>query len=183
MRRLLLLALLGCASGGSKPPSSGSTPFPDRVVLVDERGRVYRTPDTGVSAAEQEVPATTRDAVEALVGVYGAVGIDVNQLDWNNGRVGARGFAAPRRLDGKLLATYLDCGTTSVGQPRANNYAVTMQIESAVRPVTAGNVVLTTLASGTARQQGVSSEPLNCTTTGYLERRINLLAAERLATK
>lgn len=182
MRRLLLLALLGCASSGSSP-SSGSTPFPDRVVLTDERGRVYRTPDTGVGAAEQEVPATTRDAVEALVGVYGAVGIDVNQLDWNNGRVGARNFPAPRRLEGKSLGTYLDCGTTSVGQPRANNYAVTMHIESVVRPGSTGNVVLTTLTSGTARQQGVSSDPINCTTTGYLERRINLLAAERLATK
>ena len=182
MRRALILALLGCASGGGSSGSGASAPaVPDRVVLVDERGRVYRSAGGGAAAAEQEVPATTQQAVQALVGVYESLGVSVNVLDWTTGRVGVKRFAAPRRLGDRAMSSYMDCGVTSVGQPRANSYAVTLNMESVVQPGTTGKVVITTLASGTARQLGVSSDPLGCTTTGQLEKRVNVLAAERLA--
>lgn len=181
MRPFLLLALLGCASGGGTGSPAVTNAAPDRVLMVDERGRVLRTTNQTASAAEQEVPATTQQALQALVGAYESMGVTVNQIDWNTGLMGARNFSAPRRIAGKQLATYIDCGTTSVGQPRANSYAVMLTVESVVRPGSTGSVMLTTLATGTARQQGVSGDPVHCVTTGALEKRINLLATERLA--
>lgn len=186
MRRLLVLALFGCASGGGAAGSSGSTAsgssVADRVVLVDERGRVYRSAGTSPDAAEQEVPATPQEAVQALVGTYESLGINVNTLDWTAGRVAATNFAAPRRLGGRPMDTYVDCGITSVGQPRANSYAVTLNVESVVRPgTTAGKVTLATRAVGTARPQSVSGDPIACTTTGQLEKLVNLRAGARIA--
>ena len=182
MHRLLVLALLGCASGGGAAASSASgSAAPDRVVLVDERGRVYRSTGTVVNAAEQEVPATAQEAVQALVGAYESLGISVNTLDWTAGRVAATSVAAPRRLGDRPMGTYLDCGLTSIGQPRANSYAVALNLESVVRPGATGKVVLATHASGTARPQSVSGDPIGCSTTGQLEKLVNLRAASRLA--
>ena len=183
MRRLLILTLVGCASGGggAAGSSASGSSVPDRVVLVDDRGRVYRSAAATANAAEQEVPATAQEAVQALVGAYESLGISVNTLDWTAGRVAAMSFTAPRRLGGHAMATFFDCGLTSIGQPRANSYAVTLNLESVVRPGATGKVVLATHASGTARPQSVSGDPIGCTTTGQLEKLVNLRAGARAA--
>jgi hypothetical protein len=183
MRRLLVLSvsLLGCASSGGGAPAAPATAI-DRVVLTDERGRVYRSAANTPVAAEQSVPGTVQQAVQALVGTYEALGLSVTTIDWTNGQVGVRVPTAPRRIGGQALARYVDCGTNHLGEQRANSYAVTLSVQSSATPATtAGEVLITTLASATARQQGVSSDPLNCPTLGVLEKRVNTLAAERIA--
>ncbi len=181
MRRLFILVLFGCASRSGSSGSGTAASMPDRVVLIDERGQVYRTTDTRASAAEQVVPATAPQALRALVGVYESLGLSVNTLDWENGRVAARAILAPRRIAGRSIADYIDCGVNHIGQQRASSYAVLLTMESVVRPETAGRMLIATLATATARQQGVSSDPLTCSTTGLLEKQIHLLATERLA--
>lgn len=181
MRRLLVLTLLGCASSGGSGSAGGSSVYPDRVVLVDERGRVYRTPDNGPTVSEAVVPATTPQALQALVGAYEALGLSVTSIDWANGHVGVRILTSPRRIGGKPLATYINCGTNHLGEPRANSYAVSLDVQSVVKPETEGKVAMSSLAQATAKQQGVSSDPLHCTTTTLLETRIHMLAMERLA--
>lgn len=183
MRRLLVLSLslLGCASssGGGAPADPAAAV--DRVLLIDERGRVYRSAANSPLAAEQTVPGTVQQAVQALVGSYEELGLSVSSIDWANGRVGVRVPMAPRRIGGQPIARYVDCGTNHMGEPRANSYAVTLSVQSSATPAAAGEVLMTTLASATARQQGVSSDPLNCPTLGVLEKRVNTLAAERIA--
>jgi hypothetical protein len=183
MRRLLVLSfsLLGCASSGGGGTAAPSPAALDRVVLTDERGRVYRSAANTASAAEQTVPGTVQQAVQALVGTYEGLGLSVSTIDWTNGIVGVRMPTAPRRIGGQSIARYVDCGTNHLGEQRANSYAVTLNVQSSVVPAAAGEVQVTTLASATARQQGVSSDPLNCPTLGVLEKRVNALAAERLA--
>lgn len=181
MRRLLVLALAGCASGGGTGTPAGSISAPPRVLLVDEQGRVYRTSDTRADAEQQLAPGTRQQAVQALVGVYEELGISVNTIDWNSGLVGVRSFAAPRRIGGTPIGRYMDCGADHVGEPRANSYAVQLNVESVATQRGLDSVLLSTVASGTARQQGVSSDPLTCVTTGVLEKRLNVLATVRLA--
>ena len=182
MRRLLLiLALAGCASGSGTSTSAGSVPGdPNRVVLVDDAGRVYRTPSSRAPGHEQSVPATRQAAVQALVGAYEALGLSVNTLSWNDGRVGVRGFNAPRRIDGTPLGKFFDCGTNHLGEPRANRYAMRLDVESVVVPQSTERVLFSTTAGATAKQLGVSSDPLHCSTLGELEKRLNLIATQRL---
>jgi hypothetical protein len=148
---------------------------------VDERGRVYRTNVVPPDLPEQVVPGTAQQTVQALVGVYESLGLSVNTIDWNTGLVGARGFVAPRRVAGATLSRYLDCGASQVGQLRADSYAITLDVESWAKPKEAGQVVVSTRTSATARQRGVSGDPLPCTTTTALEKRIHLELARRLA--
>ena len=180
MRRPIVLALLGCPSsgGGSSqvPPAQ-----PDRILLVAERARVYRTRNDNVTTVDQLAPGTVDQAVQALVGAYGELGIDVNTIEPRAGRVGARAYSAPSRIGGKPLATFVDCGTDNFGNPRASTYAVVLDVTSAVEPASAGYVRASTLLTARGRQRGVSSDPIVCTTTGALEKRINVLMASRMA--
>ena len=181
MRRLLVLALLGCASGGSGAPPATRTP--DRILMVDERGRVLRTTDNPNEGSEQLVPAAPGAALQALAGADGELGLAVNTLETRDGRVAARGIAAPRRIAGKPLSAYLDCGNDVVGAPAANGYAVLLNVESLVTPDAApGAVRIRSFVSASARAQGVSSTSVHCTTTGALEKRLHLAAATKLTT-
>jgi hypothetical protein len=176
MRRLLVLALLGCASGGS-----GAAP-PDRVVLVDRtNGRVYRTTNDNVSAVEQEVPGTIEGVVQALVGSYEELGVTVNTVQPKDGRVAAESFAAPSRLGGKPVTAYVNCGIDHTGRARAATYAVTLNSSSRVQPASTGQVRVSTVLMATARPRAVSGDPIACESTGELEKRINVLVAARSA--
>jgi len=177
----LLLPVLACASSGVRSGGANAPTPPDRVVLVDERGRIYRTPVTRTDAEEQVVPGTMQESVRALVGAYESLGLSVNTVDWNTGVVAARGILAPRRIAGAVLGRFVDCGSTQVGQQRADSYAVTLTTESVVRPAETGRMVISTLVNGSARPRGVSGEPVPCATTGALERRIHVQVAKQLA--
>lgn len=186
MRRVLVLALLGCASGGSgggKPTSTTVTPAaaPERVVLVDARGRVYRTTDDNVTALEQLAPGTPAQAVQALVGAYEELGITVNTVDPAAGRVASENFSPTSRVGGKPLTAYVDCGTDNFGRSRVGTYAVTMTTRSAVQPAGAGQVRVQTVMSASAKQRGVSADPIACQSTGALEMRLNTMFATRMA--
>lgn len=154
---------------------------PERVVLVDEPRQVYRSPVMRIDAEEQVVPGTMQQSVQALVSAYESLGLSVNTVDWTTGLVAARGIVAPRRIGGLVLGRYVDCGSTQVGQQRADSSAVTLTIESAVRPGETGRMVISTLVNGTARPRGVSSDAIPCAAMGALERRINQEAAKQLA--
>ncbi|CAA9361154.1 MAG: hypothetical protein AVDCRST_MAG40-3488 [uncultured Gemmatimonadaceae bacterium] len=177
----LLLPLLACASSGARSGGANAPAPPDRVVLVDERGRIYRSPVLRNEAEEQVVPGTMQQSVQALVAAYESLGLSVNTVDWTTGLVAARGLAAPRRIGGIVLGRYVDCGSTQVGQQRADSYAVTLNTESVVRPGETGRMVISTFMNGSARPRGVAGEPVPCATTRALERRIHLQVAKQLA--
>lgn len=181
MRHLYVLLLVGCASGAARDPASATTAATDRVLLVDERGRVYRTTATHSDVPEQVVPGTARQTMEALVGVYESLGLSVNAVDWTAGVVAARGMGAPSRIAGAALSTYLDCGASHMGQPRADNYAVTIDVESRMKPETPDRMIVSTRTNATARPRGVSGDLLPCVTTTALEKRIHLEVMRRLA--
>ena len=180
MRRLLVLALLGCASAPASNP-----PPPDRVILVDDRGRVYRTANDANEGVTQDVPGPRDDVLRAVVGVYQDLGLDVNTLDPAAGLVGARNLNVPRRLGGQPISKYLNCGSDPMGGPTADSYLVTINAQSVATPASQGgksdDVLVRTTVPATARRPGVSADPVHCTSNGALEKRINLLVAERRA--
>jgi hypothetical protein len=182
MRRLLVLALLGCASSGGRGGSTTTTtPAPDRILLVDERGQIYRSTNNTIDVAEQIVPGTRDVAVQQLVGAYEELGISVTSMETAAGRVASQNFTPALRLGGQPMTTYVNCGADQFGRPRAGTYALLLNTSSSVDEPSPGQVRVRTVMRATGRQRGVSSEPINCESTGLLERRLHTMFATRMA--
>ncbi len=171
------LALAGCV------PASG-TPTP-RQTLTTTR---VETPtggfETRISADAQirtdTVFAPAEAAWSALVPAYLALGItdsQVNLIDPDGRRVGAMKLQV-RRLGGQRLSSYLDCGH-QVGTVRADQALVTISLETTLEPRGTGETVVHTRLDAQARDVGVSSQPLPCTSNGALERSIALAVKAR----
>ena len=151
------------------------------MLLVDNSGRVYRTTSDNERAVAQELPGTTMQVVQHLVGSYEELGVVVNSAVSAEGRVSSSNFVAPRRIGGEPVGSYVNCGTDYHGRARADLFAVTLNTTSLVTPASAGRVRVSTIVTATAQQRGVSGNSIACESTGALERRIHALAATRAA--
>jgi hypothetical protein len=85
-----------------------------------------------------------------------------------------RGFRT-RRIDGRRMSRFLDCGSTMTGAV-ADSYQVAISVRSTVDAVAETTASLTTEVEGTAQSRETRSGGLHCTSTGALER----LIAERV---
>ncbi|MGH7721199.1 MAG: hypothetical protein ACREON_20460 [Gemmatimonadaceae bacterium] len=162
MRRLMLLALVGCASGSG----TGSNPsIEERVVLTDDR--LYRsTVDTRVRTTV--LPASRDSVWPLLLTAYREMGIEVKTLNPAVGELGNTAFTAHRSLAGKPLSNFRNCGSDAISGPMANTHRIHLSILTTLAPDTAGTAMSTRLRA-TAQKLGVSSDPLPCSTTGRLE--------------
>lgn len=178
MRGLLALALLGCASSGGPPPLT-AVARPQRVLMIDEGGRVYRSIGSDAAAVEHLVPGTVAEVVHDLVGAYEAAGIPVTSVEPKEGNVAAVNFQAPGRLGKQPIASYVDCGIDHLGRARASTYDVMITMMSTAQPATQGDVRVSTAMIATARPRGVSGNRIDCASTRALEQRVGMLVAER----
>jgi hypothetical protein len=182
MRVLLLLAVVGCASSGGGTTTQPAPQGPsDQVLLVDASGKVYRRTGDQDRPVEQTAPGTVADGVQAVFAAYGDLGVPAVTAEPATGRVASREFEAPSRIGGRPISSYIDCGSDPMGSPRAASYAVLLTARSNVTAADSGHVTLGTVVRATARQRGVSADPIACESTGALEKRINLQAITHLA--
>lgn len=182
MRVLLLLAVVGCASsGGGTATQPAPQSAPDQVLLVDASGKVYRRTADQDRPVEQTTPGTVADVTQALLAAYGDLGMPAVSAEPGAGRVASREFEAPSRIGGRPISSYVDCGSDPMGSPRAASYAVWLIARSSVAAVDSGHVTVGTVVRATARQRGVSADPIVCESTGALEKRVNLQAVTHLA--
>jgi hypothetical protein len=171
-RAALLLAAAtlatGCASSGRGELDTGSR---GGYTRIEGDSRVYGfdlgTDRTAVRLALAVDPGA---AWAALPDAYAAIGLK------GAGVVDARGrvFGIPDRqvmpqsLAGQPLGRFLTCGSTTTGSA-ADTYEVRMLALTQIDSTAQGTVVLTRL-DAVARSRGVSGVPVNCSTTGRLER-------------
>lgn len=89
--------------------------------------------------------------------------------------------AAPlrRQVAGVPLSKYLYCGMNSFGVANADTYVVTANIMTQLIPQTSGTLLRTRI-SGSAQQDGMSTNPVSCTSNGDLEKRIAQLVREKV---
>ncbi|MDF1501761.1 hypothetical protein [Roseisolibacter sp. H3M3-2] len=171
-------ALAACASQpavavvGEQPPRREFVAIGDQVVRLEPS--VART-------LHEDLALTVDQAWGALPLAYEALGLALTTLDSEQRRVGAGGQRVQGRLRGAWMSRYVDCGTAANGLPHADSYAVTLDVLSQVEgraDVAAASVSTTVKAVG--RPASVSSSNVvNCTTTGNLERRVaELVRAE-----
>jgi citrate lyase gamma subunit len=151
------LLLAGCASSGgvSGAPQKNTT-----MVSVSSN-----LPTVTALAASRET------VFAALDSAYAATGVAVGMRDPANWTLGNRNLQVSRRLNGRALSTFFNCGNTGMGAEVSDSYRLHISIVSTVVAQGAGSR-LETVAQAVARQQGTSSPPVNCASTGELEKAI-----------
>jgi citrate lyase gamma subunit len=70
-----------------------------------------------------------------------------------------------------MLSRYFTCGSTALGTEAADTYRLQLSVVSTVLRQGSGSRLETTVEA-IARQPGTSSAPVNCSSTGELEKAI-----------
>jgi len=123
--------------------------------------------------------AASPDAVwEALVQVYGDLGIEIAGANPSTRSLNNPKFVVSRRLGGERLSRYLECGSGSIGG-FADHFRIQMNILSQVVAKPDGQSTLhTTIQAIGDNPEGTSNTRVPCSSTQQLERRIAAEVAE-----
>ncbi|HEX5725691.1 MAG TPA: hypothetical protein VFX98_09525 [Longimicrobiaceae bacterium] len=184
---LLALAACGPATTGTTPqrstttislPASGSQG-------VGATGTALGTGTTSITSYNEVGPVLTRlqaspdEVWRILPVVYQVARIPLGTLDTSERLLGNRKLTVTRQLNGEPLSRIVNCGTSGMGSNVADTYRVVLYVESRVRAVE-GGASLETTVQGQATQPAVSSPPVQCYSTGQLERMIAREVQNRL---
>ena len=171
-----LFATSGCASSNTPPPDSAR----DRVLIVDSQGRVMRQ-STADERSRVTFSAPMDQVWRALVASYADLGINPTVADPVTGRYGNLGFVVPSRLQGKPVGHFFDCGSTLTGS-LVDAGQVTAIVVTTLSALPGGTTSAVTRVTGTLRRNdGVSSDPIVCASTGAIENYLRGATELRLA--
>jgi len=172
MSRLALLTTLlalGCATGQSNLPS-GST---RTHTTIDAGKSTYDiVQETTPDILTRTVSASLDRAWAALPAAYGDLRVPLNAVDATSHMIGSGVITAHRQFAGMRLSKMIDCGTSGIGEPRADGYTVHLNVRTQLSAAAGGGTVVRTLIEAAARDAATSDPPVRCATTGALERRI-----------
>jgi hypothetical protein len=181
-RRLLSLVPLLVASGAcSTATSAGATLPSDRVLTTDMQGQVIRQSALNDRATLQ-IAAPLDKVWPALLTTYADLGIEANFADRPRGQYGARNYLFPRDLKGTRISSYFSCGASLTGE-LATSGTVTTDVLTTLTPTADGHTTAVVYVSGWARRnEGSSSGPVACSSTGKLEELIRTSLEKKVGT-
>jgi hypothetical protein len=136
--------------------------------------------ETEVDASVRRVtaPAGPSQVWGVMPTVLEALDVEIETFDATVMAIGNTNFS-PRRLDGRRMSRYLDCGT-NFGRPNADRYRVSLYLMVLLEGVDAESTSVTTVLDAYARPMDVAGGAVHCTSEGRLERRIEELVLEHL---
>jgi hypothetical protein len=171
-----LLLAVGCAPSNIPTPN----PAPDRVLVVDTDGRVMRQ-STADEHSRVKFSAPMDKVWRALVAGYADIGIDPTISDPATGRYGSAGFVVPRRVLGRPIGQFFDCGAGLTG-PMVDAGRVTAVVITTLSRLSDGTTSASTHVTGTLRRNdGFSGDPIVCSSTGAIEEHLRTATEKRLA--
>lgn len=167
---LLLLVLSAC---GTQVPVAAA---PERVSTVamttGNDGLLEASVRSRAEARIANVLLPLESAWAALPSAYAAVGLTgAGVMDEASRQFGVAPTTLPRRLNDMPLSRFVDCGSSRF-VPNADSYAVRLQVITQLIAEGTGATRVQTVVEGTARSREMSGNPVLCTSTGELERRI-----------
>jgi hypothetical protein len=175
----LLLALFAAGATACATSAPSPAPSPDRILVVDRDGTVVRQ-STADENARAVVAAPMAQVWPAVLLAYADLGIEPTVSDRATGRYGNAGFVAPRRIMGRPLAEFFHCGSGMTG-PLIDMGRLTANVVSALGEDGAGGTVVVTHVSAMLRRNdGTSTDPINCSSTGALEEYIRQSTQKRV---
>jgi hypothetical protein len=168
---LLVTLLAGCGTASPTLIDGDKDALHPR--RVESRGSNYLfdlPAEGGVHAVE--IRGTPQSVYSHVAEAYQELGIPVEVLDTNNFLIGNAAYKVRRQVGKIPMSRIVDCGFTVSGA-RADRDMITFDLRTQVKPAGAGNVNVETLLIAVARStEGASSNPVNCTSRGELERQI-----------
>jgi len=164
---------LACASSSPGP----GPPPPTRSVIRTSGFQTAEFLDEK-DLASATFPAPPAEVWSVLPSVYEELGIPVTQRDPAQMILGNPGHDV-RTIQGKRMASYLDCGTSPSGI-LANLYDVTLALATRVSPASDGGSMVTTILEGWAEPRVTRGNPVHCRSKGTLEEGITALVAGAL---
>ncbi len=167
---VLWVSGMGCAA--STAPSGGSIGRAGQTrVRVDSR--------TGTQEIDllwddetrrSDVTLDQGAAWSRLPTLLAELGLSVGFVSGESLRIGHQGGPV-RRIDGRRLSTYLDCGFGTTAQPYANFYLVTLAYEvQLIRTEVEGRARAEMRVEASAKPRDVSAAGVRCRSKGTLER-------------
>ena len=174
---LVVVGLAACSSsGGGVPDTAGPTRSTVGVSGPTGRGSVDITTEASLMKSTVLVPPT--QAWSVLPSVFEELGVPVGLSDPRSRLMGNEGFPA-RRIEGRPLSRYIDCGSGFSG-PLADTYDVTLTVVTQLRDLDGQGTEVTTLVDAFARARATSSNSIHCTSKQVLERRVGELVREKI---
>jgi hypothetical protein len=169
---LIIVCATACATAPARDPAS------------TENIRVSVAPQQTMDITHQQlikeaVFTQPRAAVwQALLGAHEAFGLAAESADEAAGRASFVARDRSRVIAGKAASTWIDCGQGPAGA-RADSYRLTLRLSHQL-DVVAGGIALKSVVDASARNPGMSSDPVPCSSTGRLEEAIASNMAVRL---
>ncbi len=162
----LLILLCGCASGGSSPPTSDSTPKQAAIFTSAETGTLLSERPRASAAMIAAPPAAVWLAVKK---VYADWEIPLTVENPSTRQIGNQNFYKVRQIAGQAMTQFVDCGSGMTG-PKASTYRIYISLLTDVIPDGHGGTKLqTTFVPMGQDVGGGSTDRIPCGSTGRLE--------------
>ncbi len=181
---LLALALAACKSTGTSTPNLESSAAPSELDIRGglEGASVFYRVNRSDGSISANVKATPAEVWKTVVVTYNDLKLPITTIDEQRHRISSTDARAPRKINGKALREYFDCGSGITG-PRVDSYDVAYTIVTAVTAAEGDSTTVSSTMVGSARDpSGSSTAPINCGTTGRLEELIAESVASKLGT-
>jgi hypothetical protein len=180
----LTAALAACKSGAARPPELGADGAPPEMAITGSSlvtgGSISYRLDNSYGGVTRLVRATPAETWKTVLVTYGDLQLPITALDVEKHRISSSEARAPRKLGGKPLREYIDCGSGVAG-PRVDSHDVAYTLVTVVSPAGADSTAVhSTLVASASSRGGTSTAPVACSTTGQLEKRIAQLIALKL---
>ena len=173
----LALCAAACASAAVAERQGASTDVVKTTIAPQET--IDLTRQTTMHAADF---AATRDQVwTAVLGLAENLGMAVQSADPTAGVVVYYLQAMAPYIGGKPASAWVDCGIGPSGGPRADTYQITLRVTAVVEAGAKNQTRVRVMLVGFARDRGMSTNRLPCTSTGGLEPRTLAAVAARLS--
>ena len=180
-RPVLSIAALGAlaiiATACASTRTSAPTPQPQRTTLrVGGSGPTVI--HTEAAVGQGTLPYSPEAVWGTMTAVFEQLDIPVDHAVSAQMEIGNLNHH-PRRIEGKRMANYIDCGTNFNGA-LANTHDITLSIMVRVTPTDDGGSTITTVMDAFGDPSAVSGNTIHCESQGTLEERIPEIVAERL---
>ncbi len=176
---LIVLGLGGCASGRAR--DSVTAPHVERTTRIESAEGSVELRTTRSDPSNDFAVAGTLDQLwRVMPVVFAQLDMPVTMRVPDQRAMGNQAFRVRRQLGGVRLSRYLDCGN-QMGMLNADTYEITLRLEIRLVQGSADSQSrMFTVVEGTAKPLEVSGAPVNCTSTGKLEKRLVEMAAEQV---
>lgn len=146
-------------------------PTPETVSRVTSPGSGRVEIHNALSMVGRNVPAPMDSVWKVLPRVYEILGITEAAGDENGTTFGMIDFR-PKRIEGKRLSTYIDCGMGATAVPKADTYEITMSLLTRLSATDDGHTRVETTVEASGKPRAVTGNPIYCQSNGVLESRV-----------